>query len=115
MTASKFTPLLAAAGLSLAAFMPAHAQSVAPVEVSGRAPTSMVVRVAGLTDWQVHKVVRSAARHVCKNAVDNYELDAFETDWCASRTMDRTLGEYRALKRGGATQAAIGTLTLAAN
>lgn len=115
MTASKFAAVLAAAGLSLATFVPAHAESVSPVEVTGRAPTTMTVKVAGLSDWQVHKVVRGAANRVCRNAVANYELDYFEADWCASRTLDRTLADFRTMKRTGGVQASLVTLTLTAD
>ncbi len=115
MSVSKFAMLIAAAGLALTAAAPAAAESIAPVEVTGRAATTVTVPVRGLTDRQVRQVVRVAANHVCRNAVANYELDTFDQDWCASRTMDRTLGAFQALKRSGASQLAWVNLTITAD
>jgi hypothetical protein len=115
MSVSKFTVFAAAAALALSAGAPAFAQSVAPVQVTGRAATTVTVPVRGLTDRQVRQVVRVASNHVCRNAVANYELDTFDQDWCASRTMDRTLGQFRALKRSGASQLALTQITVTAD
>ncbi len=111
----KLALLSIAASVGLGLAQPATAQSVAGIDVTGRRATVEIVPVRGLSDRSVRQVVRIAAGHVCRNAVFNHELDTFDQDWCASRTMDRTLGEFRALKRSGASQLAWANLTITAD
>lgn len=88
----------------------AQAQDVAGVNVTAKAPTSVTVNVTGMRVTAVRQVVRVAANTVCRNAALNYEIDVFDTDWCSSHTIDRTMARYRQAHAG--SQVAMGPQVL---
>ncbi|MFO1015109.1 MAG: hypothetical protein U1E50_15250 [Caulobacteraceae bacterium] len=83
------------AGGALAVSTPLHAQEVRGLEVEGRAPTSVVLHVDGLSYAEVRSGVRRAAATVCDNAVGNGELDQIDRGWCQSASADKAMGRYR--------------------
>jgi len=106
-----------AAALAIAlSTSPAAAQDVATVDVSGREPTSITLNIAGLEAPAVRRAVRGASYRVCRNAVSNHELDAFDTDWCSSRTRTQAMQAFRAMRASSASGlAATGAIAVALN
>jgi len=113
--AALLTALVATAALAVAG--PSHAQDVSGVSVTGQAPTSVTIRIAGLDTPAVRRQVSVAAKLVCRNAVLNRELFAFDLAWCADATREKTMSHYRAaiqrLDHADARRAAAPTLLVA--
>jgi hypothetical protein len=94
-----------AAALLLAAGGSAQAQSVSEVDVSGRAPTQIAISLAGKSVESVRAEVRVAARTVCRNAIDNRELEMGDLLWCKQKSAARAFRRYDEI-RAGAFQSA---------
>lgn len=110
-----FTWSAAALAIALST-SPAAAQDVATVDVSGREPTSLTLNIAGLEAPAVRRAVRGASYRVCRNAVSNHELDAFDAEWCSSRTREQAMLAFRAMRASSAQSlAAKGTVMVALN
>lgn len=107
MSSLKMTSALAAvAALTLP--LAAAAQSVAPVQIEGRAPTSVRIALAGKPVIAVKHEVRAAADTVCRNAATNRELAFYDVDWCRHATEARALSRYAAIVKHGGAQLAAG-------
>lgn len=96
--------LTAVLALSAPLVPAAHAQSdvdatVAPVDATGRAPTSMAVRIVGKSVVAVRGEVRGAARTVCLNAVDNGDMGPLDYTGCREATQKAAMSDYRAILR----------------
>jgi hypothetical protein len=89
-----FTSALAAAALATAGL--AQAQDVAPYSVNGKRPTTLTVRIVGLSSDQIRREVHKTAFDVCRNAASNGEVEVMDTTWCAHAAASRTLSRYRA-------------------
>ena len=95
---------------------PVLAEQVSPVTVEARAPTSVIVPLAGKTPAAVRQDIRVAARYVCANAVAMHDLSPLDTNWCSDMTNHRAQASYRQIlaRDGGSQIAAAGTtLTVA--
>lgn len=99
-------PAAVAAALLLAAGGSAQAQSVAEVDVSGRAPTQIAISLAGKSVEAVRAEVRVAARAVCRNAIANHELDLGDLLGCRQNSVARAFRRYDEIRAGAAQNAA---------
>jgi hypothetical protein len=96
------------AGAIGAAAPAAQADQVSPLVVAARAPTSLAVRIGGLSFQEVRGAVHQAAYVVCRNAFANGDLGPWGDAWCPIRTTDAALRQYHALaKTGQATFASV--------
>jgi hypothetical protein len=88
----------------------AYAQSadVAPVRVSGAAPTSVMVNTTGRPHAAVRQLVRVASVQVCGNAISNHELSWADEDWCEAATLTRSMEKFRRLRAAASHQVAAG-------
>jgi len=100
-----------AAGL-LSMTGPAQAQNVSTLRVDGSRPTSMTVRIVGLDYPAVRQEVRKTAQLVCRNAMKNGELYAFDLRWCAGRASSAALDRYRSAVRSAAASGEVRTASL---
>lgn len=107
-----FLPL-ALGAIVLALGAPASAQNIAEVAVSPRAPTHMVISVAGKAPATVRGEVHVAARTVCRNAVRNSELDFQDVRWCNRKSEAKAMARYAVMLAGAQqTAGATGTIVL---
>jgi hypothetical protein len=92
-----FAAALAAASLAL----PAAAQpDLAPVNVSGKAPTTLRISIGGLEKAAVRRQVGAAAHSVCRNAIRNRELDLFDFQWCSDGATRKAMHRYSQMTQG---------------
>lgn len=104
---------LAIGAIVLALAAPASAQNIAEVAVSPRAPTHIVISVAGKAPATVRGEVHAAARTVCRNAVRNSELDFQDVRWCNQKSEERAMSRYAVmLASAHQTAGARGTILL---
>lgn len=116
MIRAKSCTLVAVASLALASIaLPAAAQSrdLSPLNVTSKAPTSVRVSVAGKDFATVRHDVRVAAHTVCRNAVFNDDLSAFDLNWCSEATAWKAMSRYSAMVRQYGL-ASVGDIVLAA-
>ena len=89
------------ASAALLGFAPA-ARAQGP-ELTGvtvtRAPTKEAINLRGKAAVVVRHEVRLAAGRVCRNALLNQELDAFDVTWCSHASADKAMTRYRAILR----------------
>lgn len=107
-----FSALAAVTVLALPAVT--AAQDVTPLQVEGRAPTSIRISLAGKSADVVKQQVRVAAATVCRNAVTNRELAFYDAVWCRQATQARAFSDYARIVKHNATALAAGAeITLA--
>jgi hypothetical protein len=93
-----------ALGVGLAS---AQSADVAPVKVTGVAPTSVTINITGLQHAAVRQLVRVAAVQVCGNAISNRQLSWDDGDWCVAATRDHSMDKFRRLRAATAHQLAM--------
>lgn len=104
---SSFLPAaIGAAALAMAGF-PAFAQNVAEVAVTGRAPTTLTISLAGKPDPVVRREVRVASGAVCRNAISNRDLAFHDLRWCQQKTAAKALRRYAAIVSARSETAAL--------
>lgn len=105
---------LAALAASCVAF-PALAQNgqVTPLNVTAKAPTSLVVRIRDRAPSAVRHDIRVAADTVCANAIANSELRFPDRQWCSDTATFKANKRYDAIRRT-ATYADSGVIVLSA-
>jgi hypothetical protein len=102
-----FAAALAAATLAApAAFAQSDtATTVAEIDAVGRSPTTVTLKVSGLSVFEVRGKVHRAARQVCRNAVANNDIGPLFYDDCRDATHDAAMSDYRDLTRAARTAA----------
>ena len=79
--------VLVPAALAALVALPAAAQpGLEPIEVPGKAPITVRVSLKDKAPPVVRREIWDAARHVCRNAVRNEQLDLGDYDGCRDRT-----------------------------
>mgnify|MGYP001546446186 CR=1 FL=1 len=113
--AKSLKSVLAAALAAGAIALPAAAQpqTVASLDVSGAAPTTVRLSIHGKSEAVVHKEVRAAAYFVFGNAVGIRGLDLNDLGWCADNASLKAMKQYAAIAQGRAV-AASGIIQLSA-
>jgi hypothetical protein len=106
---SSFLPAAIGAAALAVAGAPAFAQNVSEVGVSGRAPTSITISLAGKTAAVVRQEVRTASDTVCSNAVSNRELEFYDKLWCQQKTASKAMRRYAAIVSARSQSAALPT------
>lgn len=84
--------------------LPALAQGgqVTPLDVTAKAPTSIVIRIRDRAPSAVRHDIRAAANTVCANAVTNHELSLPDRQWCSDTAATKANKRYDAIVRTSA-------------
>jgi hypothetical protein len=84
--------------------LPALAQNgqVTPLDVTAKAPTSIVISLRDRTPSAVRHDIRAAADTVCFNAVTNREISFTDRQWCSDTATLRANRRYDAIVRTSA-------------
>ena len=98
-----------AAVTALALPAAALAQTVAPIQVQGRAPTEVRIVLTGKPAVAVKHEVRVASGTVCRNAAANRDLAFYDVAWCSRATEARALSRYAAIVKHNSLQLAAGS------
>jgi hypothetical protein len=87
---------IAAALVAASISLPALAQpgQVSPIDVTGKAPTTLRINVVGKDFATVRGEVHAAAATVCSNAVDNHELSFVDNAWCRDTAAYKAMRTY---------------------
>lgn len=104
----RIATLAMAGALLIGAPSASFGADLSTVDVNGKLPTTARVSIAGKDATTVRREVRTVSAQVCRNAVSNGEVDLLDASWCADRTSDKAMGQYRAIVRrsGGDTSLA---------
>ncbi len=90
--------IASAAIVGFAPVAQAQGQELSSVTVT-RAPTREAISIRGKAAVVVRHDVRLAAGRVCRNALLNHELEAFDIEWCSHASADKAMTRYRAIVR----------------
>lgn len=104
---SSFLPAASAAAALAMAGVPAFAQNISEVAVTGRAPTSVTISLAGKPAPVVRREVRVASDTVCRNAISNRDLAFYDLQWCQQKTAAKALRRYAAIVSARSQTAAL--------